>query len=164
MYFFLLIFFQFIPCYNSKISRYGVLEDTIHAFYEFGQNNLLWIFAILLIFWTALFNIFNVAVTKFASAAQRSTVDASRTALIWAFFIFYQGEGHERFIWLELIGFLLLIFGTLMHTEIIVFPCLGFNKNTRKNLKDSGKYEVNTPQSDQKQFLDKVTHSSETFK
>ena len=132
MYVFLLIIFQFIPCHNTKICRYGVIEDTIHAFYEWGQNNWLWIFAIMLIIWTALFNIFNVAVTKFASAAQRSTVDACRTAFIWLFFIFYPGNGQERFIWLELIGFVLLIFGTLMHTEIIIFPCLGFNKNTKK--------------------------------
>lgn len=118
----LLVIFQFIPCHTDKICRYGTVEDSIHAFYEFGRNNWLWIFSMMLIFWTALFNIFNVAVTKFASGAQRSTVDACRTAFIWLFFIVYQGEGHERFIWLQLIGFFMLIFGTLMHTEAIIFP------------------------------------------
>ena len=152
MYSVLLVIFQFIPCHNDKICLYGTVEDTLHAFYEWGLNNWLWVFAILLVIWTAVFNIFNVAVTKYASAAQRSTVDTCRTALIWMFFIIYQGEGHERFIWLELVGFFMLIFGTLMHTEIIVFPCFGFDRNTRKALAikyEEGKFKKSL----QKPFL-----------
>ncbi|CAI2368756.1 unnamed protein product [Moneuplotes crassus] len=160
MYCFILIGFQFIPCHNTKICRYGVMEDTIHAFYEFGQNNLLWMFAILLIVWTALFNIFNVAVTKYASAAQRSTVDTCRTALIWAFFIFYTGEGHERFIWLELVGFTLLIIGTLIHTEVIIFPFFGFNKNTQKSKEDMTKQKHNVNESDRDKILSEDTYRS----
>jgi hypothetical protein len=60
----------------------------------------------------------------------------SRTAIIWVFFLAYQGNGHEKFIWLELIGFILLIFGTLVYNEILVLPLLGFNKYTKDALKD----------------------------
>lgn len=122
MYIILLVIFQFIPCQNDKICKYGTIEDIPQAFYEFGQNYWIWMLQSGVILWTAIFNIFNVAVTKYASAAQRSTVDTCRTALIWSFFIFYQGEGHERFIWLELVGFFLLIGGTLVHTEIVIIP------------------------------------------
>mmetsp|Transcript_22188 Transcript_22188/g.21987 ORF Transcript_22188/g.21987 Transcript_22188/m.21987 type:complete len:89 (-) Transcript_22188:45-311(-) len=56
----------------------------------------------------------------------------SRTALIWVFFLIYPGNGHEKFEYLELIGFILLIAGTLVYNEIVVIPFLGFNKNTKK--------------------------------
>jgi drug/metabolite transporter (DMT)-like permease len=155
----IVIIFQFIPCPTDKICRYDTLEDSIHAFYEFGQNNWLWIFSMLLILWTALFNFFDVSVTKFASGAQRSTVDASRTAFIWLFFIIYQGEGHERFIWLQLVGFFMLIFGTLMHTEAISIPCFGFNKNTRKAIEAKKKLaiedsDIKNPSCENQKFLD----------
>jgi len=76
-----------------------------------------------------------VSITKYASAAQRSTIDSSRTAIIWVFFIIYQGSGHEKFEWLQLIGFITVIFGTFLYNEILVLPFLGFNKYTKVALK-----------------------------
>lgn len=131
IYIILLFIMYFIPCTDPNICPYGKVEDTPQAFYEFGQNNLIWIFAFGSSFSIAFFNGFGVAVTKYASAAQRSTIDTSRTLLIWVFFIIYKGSGHERFIWLELVGFVLLVFGTFLFNEIIVLPCLGFNAFTK---------------------------------
>lgn len=58
---------------------------------------------------------------------------------------------------------MLLIFGTLMHTEIIVFPCLGFDKNTRKALDEltaaSSQHVVN----DKVKFLGDSNPSSEDY-
>lgn len=124
----------FIPCDNQDICPYGKVEDTPQAFYEFGQNNWIWVFAFGSSLSIAFFNGFGVAVTKYASAAQRSTIDTSRTLLIWVFFISYQGPGHERFIWLELVGFVMLVFGTFVFNEILVLPCLGFNMFTKDAL------------------------------
>lgn len=75
VYFCLLIIFQFIPCHFDSICRYGTIEDSIQALYEWGQNYWICIFSFALIIWTALFNITDVAVTKYASSAQRATVD-----------------------------------------------------------------------------------------
>ena len=77
------------------------------------------------------FNAFGVAVTKNASAAQRSTIDTSRTVLIWFFFLIYQGAGHEKFEWLQLLGFIVLVTGTLVYNEIIVLPFWGLDQNTK---------------------------------
>jgi len=79
----------------------------------------------------AFFNGFGVAVTKHASAAQRSTIDTSRTVLIWLFFLIL---GKESFHFLQLAGFILLVFGTLVYNEIITVPILGFNLYTKKAL------------------------------
>lgn len=42
--------------------------------------------------------------------------------------------GLEPFIALEIPGFILLAFGTLLYNEIIVLPWFGFNKNTKEAL------------------------------
>lgn len=101
--------------------------------------NNIWIF--ILTFTTivsiACFNSFGIAVTKYASAAQRSTIDTSRTVLIWLFCMLaptsspFFSKLHVTFKWLQLIGFILLVFGTLLYNEIIVLPFGGFNTNTK---------------------------------
>ena len=81
-------------------------------------------------------NAFGVTVTKNASAAQRSTIDTSRTVLIWIFFMTVEIKGVEKeeFTWLQLSGFILLVIGTLVYNEIVVIPWLGFDKNIKKNI------------------------------
>lgn len=70
-------------------------------------------------------------ITKFASAAQRSTVDTSRTLIIWIVFLIM---GTEKFIWGELVGFALLVAGTLVYNEIIEVPIGFMNRNTKENI------------------------------
>ena len=70
-------------------------------------------------------------ITKYASAAQRSTVDTSRTLVIWIVFIFM---GTEHFIWGEFFGFVLLVLGTLVYNEIIVLPISFMSENTKANI------------------------------
>ena len=123
---------QFIPCNDDAVCPYGKVEDTPQAFYEFGQNNWIWVFGVGTSFSIAFFNAFGVAITKYASAAQRSTIDTCRTLIIWMFFIFYQGPGHERFIWLELVGFVMLVLGTFVFNEILIIPFCGFNQYTKE--------------------------------
>jgi drug/metabolite transporter (DMT)-like permease len=135
----ILIILQFIHCNSENICPHGTIEDTPQALREWAQNSLLWITTIFYIISVACFNCLGVSITKYASAAQRSTIDMSRTALIWIFFLAYQGHGHERFIWLELVGFILLIFGTLVYNEILVLPWFGFNRFTKAALKTNMK-------------------------
>jgi hypothetical protein len=52
--------------------------------------------------------------------------------LIWLFFLTVPVAGaEETFKWLQFLGFILLIFGTLMYNEILVIPILGFNQWTK---------------------------------
>jgi hypothetical protein len=82
----------------------------------------------------ACFNGFGVAVTKNASAAQRSTIDTSRTLVVWIFFLCIQGSYHESFHPLQLLGFALLVAGTLVYNEIVVIPYWGFDRYTKDAL------------------------------
>ena len=99
-----------------------------------------------LVFSIALFNGFGCSVTKFASAASRATIDVARTGLIWMFFLLVplNGKKIETFKWLQLIGFLVIISGSLLYNEIIVLPFWGFNEhliNNPKKAKESFVYE-----------------------
>jgi hypothetical protein len=54
------------------------------------------VWSILICFSIASFNAFGVAVTKNASSAQRSTIDTSRTFLIWLFFLVVAVNGQKE--------------------------------------------------------------------
>jgi hypothetical protein len=99
-----------------------------------GANGVILLLSIAFICSIACFNVTGVAVTKYASAAQRSTISTARTVLIWIFFLIYTGAGHETFRAIQLIGFIVLILGTLVYNEIIVLPFLGLDRNTKARL------------------------------
>lgn len=77
-------------------------------------------------------------ITKHASAAQRSTVDTCRTLIIWLFFL---SLGKEKFLVGELVGFFLLVLGTLVYNEIIEIPLM--NYNTKSNIAKREEEEKN---------------------
>jgi len=81
-----------------------------------------------IVFSIAFFNATGVAITKYASAAQRSTVDTSRTLVIWMVNL---AIGSETFIFGQLIGFIILVFATLVYNEILILPIECLNRNTR---------------------------------
>lgn len=76
----------------------------------------------------AFFNGFGVSCTLYASAAQRSTIDTSRTLTIWIISCLFLGEPFRPW---AILGFTSLTIGTLLYNEIIIFPYLGFDKNTK---------------------------------
>jgi len=92
----LLPIFQQINCGPSDLCYYGKLEDTMRAFADMKANGLIILSSILICFSIASFNAFGVTVTKNASAAQRSTIDTSRTVLIWIFFMTVAIPGVEQ--------------------------------------------------------------------
>lgn len=70
-------------------------------------------------------------ITKYASAAQRSTIDTCRTMIIWAVFL---ALGKEKFLAGQLAGFAILLFGTLVYNEIVEVPIGFMNYYTKANI------------------------------
>lgn len=64
----LLPIFQVIKC-SGDLCPYGVLEDSLQGFRDYGDNYVLILLSIGVCFSIAFFNAFGVAVTKNASAA-----------------------------------------------------------------------------------------------
>jgi hypothetical protein len=88
-------------------------------------------FTLSTVFTIAFFNVLGVSITKFASAAQRSTVDTCRTLFVW---IFMMGMGRESFNPVQLLGFVILVSGTLVYNEIVIMPCTALNQHTKEIL------------------------------
>jgi drug/metabolite transporter (DMT)-like permease len=142
----ILIAFQFIPCpagpgltADAICTEDGngdlYMEDTIFAFKQWGDNALLCFYALFYIFSIAIFNFVGISVSKYASSPARAVIDTIRTVVIWAFFLIPITDKPEKFQYLQLIGFILLIIGTVIYNEVVEIPFMGFNANTKKSIK-----------------------------
>ncbi|KAJ3204521.1 hypothetical protein HDU82_005783 [Entophlyctis luteolus] len=62
---------------------------------------------------------YGLSVTQNVSATSRSTIDTCRTVFIWAISM---GLGWETFKWLQVIGFMVLIYGTFVFNDVVALP------------------------------------------
>ena len=46
------------------------------------------------------------------------------------------GPAQEEFLWVQLIGFLIVVLSTLLYHDILVIPFFGFNQNTKKAIEE----------------------------
>merc|ERR550514_1308752 len=95
-------------------------ESTPMALYQISSSRILLSAIVLSIFSIAIFNYSGVTVTQQASATARSTIDVSRTILIWAEELLL---GWHAFSWLQLSGFVTVALGTLIYNRLIVIGC-----------------------------------------
>jgi len=96
-------------------------ESTPAAVYQMQHSTPLTVAVIGSIFSIAFFNFSGVTVTQRASATARSTVDVSRTIIIWAVEILV---GWNSFNILQLVGFVTVALGTMVYNRLIVIQML----------------------------------------
>eukprot|EP00747_Dinoflagellata_sp_TGD_P181653 gnl/TRDRNA2_/TRDRNA2_35563_c0_seq1.p1 gnl/TRDRNA2_/TRDRNA2_35563_c0~~gnl/TRDRNA2_/TRDRNA2_35563_c0_seq1.p1 ORF type:complete len:357 (+),score=71.08 gnl/TRDRNA2_/TRDRNA2_35563_c0_seq1:47-1117(+) len=104
------------------------VESTSEAFYQINHSGPLLTACIASIFSIAFFNYSGVTVTQQASAIARSTIDVSRTVLIWVFELIV---GWNHFNVLQLVGFFILALGTMLYNRLIVFEALEPHPETK---------------------------------
>lgn len=97
------------------------IESTSVAMYQMTQSAPLTISIILSIFSIGFFNWSGITVTQKASATSRSTIDSSRTILVWMIELALHWNDFSI---LQLLGFLLLAAGTMIYNQIIEVPAL----------------------------------------
>jgi len=95
------------------------IESTSQAVYMLHNDVWIQIGCIASMFSIAFFNWSGVTVTSQASAVARSTIDVSRTTLIW---LVELALAWNTFSWLQLCGFVVLVTGTLVYNGLIVLP------------------------------------------
>ena len=86
----------------------------------------------------AFFNFSGLTISKNVSSTARTIVDTMRTIVIWVFFLtmpFVPEETKETFSWLQLLGFSILILGSVIYNEILVIPFCGCAENTKEAIK-----------------------------
>lgn len=172
----LLIIFQFIKCTpppedgSKNLSSYicshndkdqWLLEDTVFAFRQMGNNGVLLFYVILFTLSIAVYNFVGISVTKYLSSPARAVIDAVRTVVVWFFFLmpFINIKYRETFNYLQLIGFVMLVLGTLIYNEVLVLPFWGMNNNikVKKPEEISTDDENNQISLDTSPILDKTT-------
>lgn len=97
------------------------IENTPGAFYQISHSKPLLMAVVGSIFSIAFFNFSGVTVTQKASAVSRSTIDVSRTIIIWAVEL---AMGWNTFNALQLSGFVVLALGTMIYNRLIVLDFL----------------------------------------
>ena len=91
------------------------IEDSWEAMQQIAND-----YIIMLAMWgsvlsIAFFNFFGISVTKYMSATHRTMIDSARTLLIWAFAL---AVGWEKFLWLQAVGAVALIYGTSLYNHV----------------------------------------------
>lgn len=95
---------------------------------EMIGNKAVWVSSIVIMFMMSTFNVTGMTVTRLISATSRSTIDTSRTVGIWLVSMII---GWESFRFLQLCGFVLLVYGTLLFNGII-----GNDKEVKENVEE----------------------------
>ena len=123
-------------CVENDKHQYRI-EDGLFAIRQIFHKGSLTFLVFLYISSIALFNFSGLTVTKYSSASARAIIDTLRTIMVWVFFLtmpFVPERTKETFSFIQLIGFLLLICGSLIFNEVIEIPYYGFNEYTKRAL------------------------------
>ncbi len=141
------------PCAEIPIGEEGEeiddgitfrFEEPILALRQIFHSTKIGLLQLLYIVSIATFNFGGVSVTKYASATSRTIINTLRTILIWIFFLtpVVPKKTHEKWSWIQLAGFILLIIGALIYNEIVELPFWGFNRYTKKAIKKRKEAEI----------------------
>jgi hypothetical protein len=90
----------------------------------------IWLSFVLFAMSIASFNFFGLSVTRTVSATSRSTIDACRTLFIWAASL---ALGWEGFKVLQLLGFAVLVYATLLFNGVIQPPSILIRSSQRQH-------------------------------
>ncbi|KAJ3228851.1 hypothetical protein HDU81_005845 [Chytriomyces hyalinus] len=86
------------------------------------------------------FNWSGLSVTQMVSATSRSTIDTCRTVFIW---IISLSLGWEGFRWMQVAGFVVLIYGTFVFNDVVALPAvLGLGNAETARAEEDGDDEI----------------------
>lgn len=103
---------------RTDAGRYGYF-DMVEGWRQMTQHPKVLVSSFLIMISIGGFNFFGLSVTRSVSATSRSTIDTCRTLFIW---IVSLGLGWETFKWLQVLGFVLLVYFTFLFNGIVKPP------------------------------------------
>lgn len=83
------------------------------------------LFILLNVFSIAFFNFLGVSITKHINASTRMVLDSLRTVVIWAFSLLVHWE---TFCYVQVIGFAVVLLGTLIFNDLIKVPGIKYEE------------------------------------
>lgn len=124
MLFFVLIIMYHVkqPALLSPNKKEGPrFEDSVSALKDMGHHAGLLAYSLGGVVSIAFFNFFGVSITKHLNAATRMILDSCRTIVVWAVSLALKWE---TFCYIDIIGFVVLLAGTVVFNEIVHIPGL----------------------------------------
>ncbi|ODQ50849.1 hypothetical protein SAICODRAFT_31622 [Saitoella complicata NRRL Y-17804] len=97
----------------------GGYFDLAEGWRQLTYSPVIWGTSIAIMFSIGSFNFFGLSVTQTVSATSRSTIDTMRTFFIWMVSL---SIGWESFSWLQVIGFVVLVYGTFLFNGLVGLP------------------------------------------
>ena len=122
----ILVVLNFIPCSDRDFCYGGKVENTLEVMTDIVDNWGLLVLVISTVVVIAVLYWSGIYTTRYASALARATMDSARIVVVWVFSLIV---GWESFLWVELVGFIIVIFGTLVYNEIIILPIFGLKES-----------------------------------
>jgi drug/metabolite transporter (DMT)-like permease len=147
----LLVIFYFIRCDINNpvcyVNQAGEarLEDFVFAIKQLLASVPLCLVAFGYICSIAFYNFAGVSMTKYVSSSARAVMDNARTVVIWLFFLLtptIPSTWREVFIPLQLVGFIFLVFGTMVYNEIIFIPYLPLEDDNKEHYDEDEKKKM----------------------
>jgi len=118
--------------YGSTSTGKGGYFDMTTGWHDIIDHRAIWSSSLLIMINIGSFNYFGLSVTRNVSATSRSTIDTCRVLFVWLTSL---GLGWERFRWLQVLGFALLVYGTFLYNEIVSMPGLSWMKRRREDVR-----------------------------
>lgn len=103
---------------RTEAGQYGPF-DMVEGWRQFWENKGVFVSSLLIMISIGGFNFFGLSVTRSVSATARSTIDTCRTLFIWMVSL---GLGWETFKWLQVLGFVLLVYFTFLFNGVVQPP------------------------------------------
>lgn len=126
----------FIPGDHPSPLPYHTYENSLDAILQIVRSWKLVFFSLLYLFSIAFYNFFGLSVTKHLTCVHRTLIDACRTIVVWTFQLFMHyvvfpktnyGEKWTRWSYIQVIGFVLLIIGTVLYNAIVKIPFMEYD-------------------------------------
>ena len=131
-------------CYVNQAGE-ARLEDFIFAIKQLSASMPLCLVSLGYIMSIAVYNFAGLSISKYVSSSCRAVMDNARTVVIWLFFLltpYLPNSWREVFIPLQLVGFVFLVFGTMVYNEIIVLPYLAPEQSEKECCDDDEKKKM----------------------
>ena len=132
------------------------LENTYDSLLCLGSNGYLILAVVVFCIAVLVYNCYGMLITNTFSAVNRTIFEAARTAVIWIVDLIIQaifpgspfGELWSKWSFLELVGFIILVFSSLVYNRVIVLPLpLDYEKDAVK-VEDQEKDEADEEDED----------------
>ena len=129
-----------VQCTSTKSALVATVfhEDTIDTFIMLKNNKTLMVMIVFYILAILFYNLFGMMVTQTYSAVYRTIMEAVRTMCIWIvniiiyFFDKNHGEKIELASLVELIGFVILLWGNFTFNKVIKYKCFRYEDSVPK--------------------------------